>query len=419
MGQDKEKPRGASDDLLDWFTVSYRSIYIGVAALLVVAGAFGYWWWKSQPALPVPVTDTTPAAASPSASFVAFAGTVWVKKAGTLEWTAARRDMQLSEGDLVRTSSGAGAEIQLTNGSNFKMQADSLMRIEAAAEDPTSRKKAVTANLQSGVVNFQTAGGASTTIQTPVSRTTAGQNAEGNVAVGQDGDAVTKIFKGTDATVETAGGQTFRLSPNESVTVDQAGKSAGKVALPGIPILLAPPHQAEISYPNPATSITLLAWKAVPNAASYRIIVDYTTSFTRPLVDQKGWKQSSLELRALEVGKFYWKVAAVDGNGLEGGFSDLSQFSVAKPGPGQAQDGTPPGLTLEGLTPAGNVVHVKGRTEPGASLTVNGQRVDVQSDGSFNEFVTLEGSGRQVVVVRATSVGGGVNEQKRPVVVNN
>jgi hypothetical protein len=327
--------------------------------------------------------------------------------------------MLLSEGDLVWTRTGAGAEIQLTNGINFKVQADTLMKIEATAEDPNSKKKAVTANLQSGGVNFQTAGDASTTIQTPVSRTTAGHNAEGNVAVGRDGDAVTKLFRGSQATVETAGGQTFQLTSNESVTVDQAGKSAGKVTLPAVPVLLAPPHLAEISYEHPETSITLLAWKAVPNAASYRIMVDYTTSFTRPLVDQKGWKPTSLELRALEVGKFYWKIAALDANGLEGAFSDLSQFSVTKPASGQARDAAPPSLVLETMTPSGNVIHVKGRTAPGANLTVNGQRVDVQADGSFNEFVTLEKAGRQVVVVRATTAGGGVNEQKLPVVVNN
>ena len=48
---------------------------------------------------------------------------------------------------------------------------------------------------------------------------------------------------------------------------------------------------------------------------------------------------------------------------------------------------------------------------------MNGQRVDVQSDGTFNEFITLDKPGKQVVVIRATSIGGGVKEETRPVVV--
>jgi hypothetical protein len=49
-------------------------------------------------------------------------------------------------------------------------------------------------------------------------------------------------------------------------------------------------------------------------------------------------------------------------------------------------------------------------------LSVNGQRVDIRPDGSFNEFLTLA-SGRQEVVVRATGTDGGVAELRRPVVV--
>jgi hypothetical protein len=45
--------------------------------------------------------------------------------------------------------------------------------------------------------------------------------------------------------------------------------------------------------------------------------------------------------------------------------------------------------------------------------------VDVQGDGSFNEFITLDKPGKQWVVVRATGLAGGVNEQKRPVVVGD
>jgi len=62
---------------------------------------------------------------------------------------------------------------------------------------------------------------------------------------------------------------------------------------------------------------------------------------------------------------------------------------------------------------------VRGRTEPGASLTLDGQRIDVQPDGTFNEFLTFETGARMVVVLRSMGVNGGVTEQRRPVVVSN
>ena len=77
----------------------------------------------------------------------------------------------------------------------------------------------------------------------------------------------------------------------------------------------------------------------------------------------------------------------------------------------------PPPLTLDVVDLRTNILQVKGRTEPGGRVTVNEQRVDVQTDGSFNEFITLEKPGRQTVVIRATGINGGVAEQRRPVVV--
>ena len=50
-----------------------------------------------------------------------------------------------------------------------------------------------------------------------------------------------------------------------------------------------------------------------------------------------------------------------------------------------------------------NILQVRGRTEPGATVTVNGQRVDVAGRmEAFNEFITLpvEKPGRQMVAVR-------------------
>ena len=91
------------------------------------------------------------------------------------------------------------------------------------------------------------------------------------------------------------------------------------------------------------------------------------------------------------------------------------RFSVTKPKQTAASGGTPPPLAIDLLDVRANILQIKGRTEPGGSVTVNGQRVDVQSDGTFNEFITLEKLGRQNVVVRATGLNGGVNTQQRTI----
>jgi hypothetical protein len=267
-------------------------------------------------------------------------------------------------------------------------------------------------------VNFQTVRhnvpGSATEVSTPTVRGTVGENAAANIRVAESGDSDIRMFRGS-ARTETKGGQKVELIANEALKVDAAGKAAAKVALPATPLLMHPPHQAEISYPNPSSATTLFGWKSVPEAVEYRLMVDTTAFFNRPFVDRKGIKDISQEIRGLEEGKYYWRVAAIAKDGTEGSFADFWRFSVIKPKQAAASGGTPPPLSIELLDVRTNILQIKGRTEPGASVMVNGQRVDVQSDGTFNEFITLEKLGRQVVVVRATGLNGGVNEQKRTI----
>jgi hypothetical protein len=134
-------------------------------------------------------------------------------------------------------------------------------------------------------------------------------------------------------------------------------------------------------------------------------------------VDRGGIKDSSVELRGLDTGKYYWKVAAVGKDGAEGAYSEFARFAVARPQGASVKGGPPPALRIEALDLRTNILQVKGRTEPGATVTVNGQRVEVAGDGAFNEFITLEKPGRQTVVIRATSINGGVREERPTVVV--
>jgi hypothetical protein len=74
---------------------------------------------------------------------------------------------------------------------------------------------------------------------------------------------------------------------------------------------------------------------------------------------------------------------------------------------------------VDALELKGNILHVRGRTAPGATLTLNDLRIEVQPDGSFNEFVMFEGGGAASVALRATAVTGAVAEARRPIVVTD
>jgi len=84
-----------------------------------------------------------------------------------------------------------------------------------------------------------------------------------------------------------------------------------------VPVLLAPVHQTEISYRDPTRATTLLVWKAVSGASSYHVMLDYSPYFNRPIVDNRRIKATTVELQGLDVGTYYWRVAA-DSSQTEG-----------------------------------------------------------------------------------------------------
>jgi hypothetical protein len=416
MAPDRKKQRD-KDDLIDWFTVSYRTLYLIGGAVVLLLGGGGYYYVSRI----TPVTQP-PSTAPPStfgARFVTYDGKVEVRQGGTLEWKNADRGVLLTKADMVRTGSGGSAQIRLADGTLFHLRAESLMTIDESSENPASRVRQGGVTIQSGEANFTTPSrgvtGGATTISTPTVTATAGNDASGKFMVSDAGNTGIDVYQGLVAG-QTKSGQKIQLASNEGLRVDATGTAGPKIALPGVPTLTAPPHQAEITYVDPARSTTLLKWKDVPGAAAYHIMLDFNVSFTRPVYDRKDWKVgSSMELRGLEVGTYYWKVAAIDKDGVEGSFSEFARFVVTKPQANTSQIAPPP-LVIETVEARGNILQVKGRTEPGASLTVNGQRIDVAGNGAFNEYITLEPDAKRLVVIRATGINGGVSEKTRPVV---
>jgi FecR protein len=401
-------------DRIEWFTVRYRSLLLGgggLLALLAVGGAVWLLVGRQPPPPALPETLET------GARFMSIEGSVLVKPAGTLEWKGATLAMVLRQNDLVQTRGGATAGIRFADGTVFNVRPDTLMTIEESSQNLVSRQQRVSLSIQSGEANFETAARTvpgETTIRTPTVRATADRETKGNIQVADSGETGLRIFSGTGR-AQTTAGQNIRLASNEGLHVNASGTAGEKTSLPQVPELTAPPNNTEVAYPDPSRAITLLMWNGVPSAETYRVMVDFSASFARPLVDRQGYRKTQMELRSLDTGTYYWKVAAINGNGEEGAFAGPSRFSLLKSPPSAA---SPPPLLVETLERRGNILHVRGRTAPGATLTLDGVRIEVQPDGTFNEFVTVE-SDAPTVLVRSTGIDGAVALQRRPVVVTN
>jgi hypothetical protein len=405
----------AEDDLLDWFTITYRSVFIGLGVIVGAAGAALYFYVGKTRAITPAVSESAPPSVT-TARFTSIEGNVLVKKAGTLDWKTVEKGMALGGGDLIRATSAASAEITCFDGTVIQLQPGALMTLEKTFEDPATKARTVAALLSVGAGTVQTSTknvpSSTTEISTPTVKGSLDEKSKAAVDVAESGESDFRMFQGSGR-AETKKGQTIQLGPSEGLKVSPGGNAGPKVPLPAVPALVAPPHQAEVVYPDPTRNMTLV-WKPVPGATSYHLMLDYSAYFNRPLIDRKDIHESQQEIRGLDLGKYYWRVSAIDKDGVEGGFSAFFGFTVAARG---RSDGVAPPLTIESLDVRGNILQVKGRTERGGTITINGQRVDVGADGRFDEYITFEKPGKQEVVIRATGLDGGAREERRSVVV--
>jgi hypothetical protein len=353
-----------------------------------------------------------PKGAAAVARLMTIEGNVRVKPVGRPDWAKGQPTQALRTGDVVQTDPRSGAEIAFFTGNVVRVRPDSVVLISegeaAVAEEATAW------HVESGQVNFELK--KDTDIVTSTARTRASANSTGNINVTEEGGTGVKIFRGS-AQVSTKQGETVNLGDNQAVLVDPRGKAGARMELPPAPTLLAPRARAELAYVPPPQATAKLQWEAVHGADTYRVAMDYNVRQADLLLsaalDQPGIAATNHDLPGLDPGEYFWRVAGVSKEGLEGDFSKVSLFSVLGPPQPEPSPAGAPSLTVDAAAILEGIVQVKGRTDPGVSVTVDGHEVKVLPDGSFSEFVKR--NQKESVVVRATSAGGRSTEQKRTV----
>jgi hypothetical protein len=376
----------------------------GIALASIVA----YWYFFVREYVPEPGEQV--------ARITGLAGTVRVKPNAQEIWNNATLQDLLHVGDVVQTEPASGAAISFNSGSQVRVRPDSIVYLGGSAELSTAAWR-----VESGRVNFSV-GDQVTQIVTPTVTTTAQRNAIGNIDVGAEGETGVKVFSG-QAEVQTQQGQRITLGENEALQVDAEGQAGEKQALPPAPTLLEPELKAALPFASPPDPSAELRWEAVPRGDTYHVALDYNVVQADLLLsatlDEPDVRNTRHALLGLDPGRYFWRVAAVNGAGLEGAFSRVSFFSVEQlpePEPEAVEEPEPavPSLSLAAIEDVGaGVLHVHGRAVPGSTVTLDGYEIKTRSDGSFSEYVRR--TERAEVVVQAIGPDGQTTEQARPV----
>ena len=402
-----QAPRGPGDRRL-------RTWRLAIAcAALAGGGALLYWTARERPEAAQLGTEPP---SNIAAQFAAIQGNVKTRGVGGLDWKGAEIRLPLRKSDLVRTYPSSSAEIRFFDETRVTVRPDSLITIEETSRDPKSAGGKVAWKVSSGEINYETArkDAGSTEALTPTFRLALEGNSAGTMRVGDGGLTAVAQHAGA-ANIETRAGEKIRLTANEGIRVDAAGRAGAKQVLPETPTMLAPGVAGVLSLT--AGAPVTLSW-APTGAPQYRILVELKAAGRLEQVfDLDGVKGTTVVVPGLVEGTFVARVAGQTGDGVLGRFSPPVAFKlerVAPKGEAVATIPPPPTLRIEAFEARGNVLRLVGKTEPGARLLVNGDPVAVQADGSFREFVTLpRRQGDVRVVIRAISAGGGVAEETR------
>src|SRR4051812_47534327 len=127
MAGEKGRKSRSGDEMLDWFTISYRTIYLVAGGLIVLLAGGAYYYFAGRTPHANPEVATPTPSAATTARFSSLEGNIKLKAYGTFEWITADKNVLLKKGDLVKTGSGSTAEITFFDGTVMHLRPESLI----------------------------------------------------------------------------------------------------------------------------------------------------------------------------------------------------------------------------------------------------------------------------------------------------
>ncbi len=345
------------------------------------------------------------------AQFLAVGGAVSFRSGEDGDWQAARPRRALAVGDYVRTGENGSAQIVFSNGTLYTVRPNTLFRLSQTRSASGREEQAI--RMDYGWVNLATSQRESN-VSTPEAE--AWVETDSAASVTYDKGARRSQFLSYQGAlrVATKGGQERRVGESQQVTQSGVGLSTPE-SLPAVPLPVTPFDNHQV---NLASQRLALAWQPVPGAVRYALQISRSQLFLDNVIDSQNRTRPGATLGLKGEGTFLWRVAAIDGQGAPGPWSEPRRFRVASFTGGGSVDREPPSLALQTPEAYGSIFIFAGSTEPFARVEVNGEPAEAAaSDGAFRKTIQLTQEGWNVVTVRAIDASGNFVERRQRVFV--
>jgi len=400
-----------------WTTVTYRTVWLLVLSALAIILVV---WWALHPSSFNRVLNSiketvsggktaAPTVAANQVRFVQLDGRVEVRKVGSSDWRAADHQMALDKGDVIRTSGDGIARISFANGATYVVKPDTLITVESNTVGQSQEQTRVAVHIRSGAIDLSTtSSGAEVTFQDTTAQVR--ENSRAAVRTDPAGNQHEITVQSGGAEV-SRGGKRVQLSQYDRLTFPTGGEITISRVL-GPPSPVSPLNQEPISAEDPEKLPVEFRWRPVEGAVSYHLRVSSSSMFNQ-MVAEKRVNAPGTVVAGLKPGDYFWVVTAQDSKSGTSEASETRKFTLYKRGTAEAML-----LELDPHKLHGNVVEITGRTEPGATLLIQGQTVpNIGADGRFQFFTPPLPRGSHRIKVVGQNRRGATAEKPMDVVI--
>jgi hypothetical protein len=416
-----------------WKTVTYRSVIMALLGAVLIFGAVVRWAFPKFTDSTVkavgqlsasllekvgrlaPPLKGPSAAVSQQAHFTALDGTIRVRKGNGNSWINADYSVPLEKGDVVQTGAEGMAKIVFNDGTNYTVKQDSLIVIEENSANDQQQTN-VSVAVTTGTVDLTTATyvqGSKSQVIVAGAKASLAPDSSAMVHNNPKDDQHEILVKRGSGEIER-NGEVVHLSNWEKVSFQSESKTMERATEIGPPAPITPGNMMPVfmNAGEKAKEVEF-AWTPMTNAAGYRLRISHNPYFSSLLLDRKVETQSVV-VTGLPVGAYYWSIQSYDAAGKVSVESEKNRFTIIV----KAKEKTEMSLDLDPFVQHGHVIEVKGRTEAGARVMVNGREVPILSDdGTFRYFTPPLPNGESVITVTAQNLKGGVNTRQQKVVI--